>query len=662
MCKKFLAPSLFIVLFLFFSLSIFSYNFNDISYPHPEVIKNLVGLAGAYISYFFFSIFGYVAYFVPFLCLFLFLFSLKKKGLVGGFLILFLLVVIVDIFFYGLWNASGEHLIRIGYYKCGIVGSFLGRHFFLYLGKTGGFAVTYLLFFFFIFLLGLRILSIFPKSNKPERKKLLPKEQVKIYKPEKKIKIDYRVGERKVGEWIFPPLDFLRSLTTKSVFASNDEIYRRSQALEEKLLNFGVEGRVTGVLPGPVVTMYEFEPAAGVRVNRIVNLSNDLAMAMKALSVRILAPVPGKAVVGIEISNKNRETVYMKEVIGSKSFRDSTSRLTLALGKDTLGRPFIADLVKMPHLLIAGATGSGKSVGINAMIVSILYKALPEDVKFVMIDPKMLELTAYDSIPYLFMPIITDPKEATIALSLLVGEMEGRYKTMSQAGVKNIEKYNSKAEAGECEKLPYIVVVIDELADLMMVSSRKVESSIVRLAQMARASGMHLICATQRPSVDVITGLIKANFPARISFKVSSKADSRVILDTSGAESLLGCGDMLFLPPGTSELKRIHGAFLSEEEIGRVVSFVKEEEEPQYDSRLISGIEEAKEMKDENREYDEYYGEALDIIKQGGNPSISYIQRRLKVGYNRAARIVEQMERDGVLSPPDEKGRREALL
>jgi len=459
MCKKFLAPSLFIVLFLFFSLSIFSYNFNDISYPHPEVIKNLVGLGGAYISYFFFSIFGYVAYFVPFLCLFLFLFSLKKKGLVGGFLILFLLVVIVDMFFYGLWNASGEHLIRVGYYKCGIVGSFLGRHFFLYLGKTSGFAVTYLLFFFFIFLLGLRIRSIFPKSNKPEKKKLSPKKQVKIYKPEKKIKMD-RAGEQKAGEWIFPPLDFLRSHVTKSVFASNDEIYRRSQALEEKLLNFGVEGRVTGVMPGPVVTMYEFEPAAGVRVNRIVNLSNDLAMAMKALSVRILAPVPGKAVVGIEISNKNRETVYMKEVVSSKSFRNSTSCLTLALGKDTLGRPFIADLVKMPHLLIAGATGSGKSVGINAMIVSILYKALPEDVKFVMIDPKMLELTAYDSIPYLFMPIITDPKEATIALSLLVGEMEGRYKTMSQSA---LEETLNEIRAGKFAFIKPVITSTDGL-------------------------------------------------------------------------------------------------------------------------------------------------------------------------------------------------------
>jgi len=644
MYRRFLAPSLFIVLFLFFSLSIFSYNFNDMSYPHPEV-KNLAGLAGAYISYFFFSIFGYTAYFVPFFCLFLFLFSLKKKGLFSGFLILFLLVVIVDMFFYGLWNASDEHLLRMGYYRCGIVGFFLGRHFFLYLGKTGGFVVIYLLFFFLIFLLGLRIRGTFPKSNRPE----------------KRIKID-RVKRQEASGWIFPPLDFLRSNPSKSVSASNDEIHRRAKALEEKLFNFGVEGRVTGVLPGPVVTMYEFEPAAGVRVNRIINLSSDLAMAMKALSVRVLAPVPGKAVVGIEISNKNREIVCMKDIVSSESFRNSASCLTLALGKDTLGKPFVADLAKMPHLLIAGATGSGKSVGINAMIVSILYKALPEDVKFVMIDPKMLELTVYDGIPYLFMPIITDPREATAALSLLVGEMERRYKMMSQVGVKSIERYNSEAEAGECEKLPYIVVVIDELADLMMVSSKKVESSIVRLAQMARASGIHLICATQRPSVDVITGLIKANLPARISFKVSSKADSRVILDTSGAESLLGCGDMLFLPPGTSEPKRIHGAFLSEEEIKKVVSFIKKEKAPQYDSRLISGIEEAKEIKDENEEYDEYYGEALEIIKQGGNPSISYLQRRLKIGYNRAARIVEQMERDGVLSPPDEKGRREILL
>jgi S-DNA-T family DNA segregation ATPase FtsK/SpoIIIE len=408
--------------------------------------------------------------------------------------------------------------------------------------------------------------------------------------------------------------------------------------------------------------MYEFKPAPGIRVNRIINLSNDLAMVMKALSVRIVAPVPGKSVVGIEISNEKREIVYMKEAISSKEFRNSTSPLTLVLGKDILGRPFITDLVKMPHLLIAGATGSGKSVGINVMTISILYKALPDEVKFVMIDTKMLELTAYDGIPHLFMPIITDPKEATVALSLLVKEMEERYKIMYQEGVKNIESYNKKAENGECENLPYMVVVIDELADLMMISSKKVESSIVRLAQMARASGIHLICATQRPSVDVITGLIKANFPARISFKVSSKADSRVILDTSGAESLLGCGDMLFLPPGTSELKRIHGALLSEEEIKKVTSFVKKQKQPQYDDSLISKIKQAEEEKLKDREYDEYYNEALDIIKQGGNPSISYIQRRLKIGYNRSARIVEQMERDGILSPPDEKGRREILI
>ncbi len=659
MFKKSLFPLLLIILFLFLSLSIFSYNFNDISYPHPE-LKNLVGLVGAYISYFFFSIFGYAAYFVPFICLILFPFSFRRKGLISIFLLLFLALLIVDIFFYGLWNVSSSYRLITGYYKCGIAGYFLGRHFFFYLSKTGGFIAIYLLFFLLVFLIGLRIRSIFSKSSKKEKKKTLPKD-VKIYKSEKKIKVE-RVEKQEVGEWVFPFLDFLKEPPARSFYMSDKEIYKRSEALEEKLLNFGVEGNVTEVMPGPVVTMYEFRPAPGIRVNRIINLSNDLAMAMKALSVRIVAPVPGKSVVGIEISNEKREIVHMKEAISSKEFRNSTSPLTLVLGKDILGRPFITDLVKMPHLLIAGATGSGKSVGINAMIISILYKALPEEVKFVMIDPKMLELTAYDDIPHLFMPIITDPKEATVALSLLVKEMEERYKIMYQEGVKNIESYNKKAENGECEKLPYMVVVIDELADLMMISSKKVESSIVRLAQMARASGIHLICATQRPSVDVITGLIKANFPARISFKVSSKADSRVILDTSGAESLLGCGDMLFLPPGTSELKRIHGAFLSEEEIKKVTSFVKKQKQPQYDDSLISKIKQAEEEKLKDREYDEYYNEALDIIKQGGNPSISYIQRRLKIGYNRSARIVEQMERDGILSSPDEKGRREILI
>jgi len=454
-----------------------------------------------------------------------------------------------------------------------------------------------------------------------------------------------------------------------------ESILMNSRILEKKLRDFGVDGEIKEVHPGPVVTMYEFVPAPGVKVNKIVNLTDDLTMALSAISIRIVAPIPGKAVVGIEIPNKTRETVHFKEILCSEEFSKNRSLLTLALGKDISGQTSVADLAKMPHLLVAGATGAGKSVSVNSMICSILYKATPEEVRLIMVDPKMLELSVYDGIPHLLLPVVTDPKKAALALRWGVGEMERRYKLLSETGVKNISSFNQLVkknpvftrinEDGEeeevtLEKLPYIVIVIDELADLMMVASKEVEESITRLAQMARAAGIHLILATQRPSVDVITGIIKANFPARISFQVSSKTDSRTILDANGAESLLGAGDMLFLSGGASKLLRIHGAFISEAETHRIVKFLKKVGgQPEYDETILKPKKEESGGAEGDDEFDEKYDEAVAIVSDAGTASISMIQRRMRIGYNRAARMIERMEEEGVVGPSDgtSKGR-----
>ncbi len=488
---------------------------------------------------------------------------------------------------------------------------------------------------------------------------------------------------------------------------TDDELKAQSEILSKALLSFGIEGRVTEVRPGPVVTMYEFEPAPGTKVARIVNLADDLALAMKAISLRIVAPIPGKSVVGIEVPNAQRETVSMKEVVTSDAFTRARSKLTLALGKDIFGSPVTADLKTMPHLLVAGATGAGKSVSLNTMLISILLSAKPNEVKLLLIDPKMLEFQTYDGIPHLLRPVITDPKSAARGLSWVVQEMERRYKLLAEAGVRNIDSYNRKVagaqgvlpdaapegkpdqpelpmhflsdeerlSAGETaipdgspgsfmppptppEPLPFIVVMIDELADLMMVAPKDVEDKIARLAQMARASGIHLVLATQRPSVDVLTGLIKANFPARIAFQVSSKTDSRTILDANGAEALLGRGDMLYLASGTGRLMRLHGSYVSDDDVRRVVEFVKEQASPSYNQELQSLKQE--EAKEEEAQ-DEVYEQAKELVLSTGQASASLIQRRLRVGYPRAARMIEQMEADGLVGAAGRDGRREVI-
>ena len=428
---------------------------------------------------------------------------------------------------------------------------------------------------------------------------------------------------------------------------------------------FKIEGDVVRTYTGPVVTTFEFKPAPNVKVSKILGLQDDLAMALKAQTIRIQAPIPGKDVVGIEVPNEDTQTIFLKEMLDSEIFQNSKSPLTMILGKDIVGKPFITDLKKLPHLLIAGTTGSGKSVGINSMILSLLYKNSPDNLRLVMIDPKMLEFSMYNDIPHLLTPVITKAADAINALANMVSEMERRYTLMSKTKTKNIENYNEKAQKEGYDTMPYIVVVIDELADLMMTSGKDVEYSIARLAQMARASGIHLIVATQRPSVDVVTGLIKANLPSRLSYKVGQKIDSKIILDSMGAESLLGRGDMLFTPPGMSGIVRIHAPWSTETEIERVVEFLKEQREVVYDMNFIkdkaSGVSASGSTPSDNIELDELYQDAKEIVLTEKKTSISYIQRRLRIGYNRAATIVEQLEQTGILSEVNAKGNREIL-
>ncbi len=462
-----------------------------------------------------------------------------------------------------------------------------------------------------------------------------------------------------------PKLDFLAPAPKQKNAIDEKELDDKIRHLIEKLAQFKIEGDVIRTYAGPVVSTFEFKPAAHVKVSKILNLQDDLAMALKAETIRIQAPIPGKDVVGIEIPNKSVETIYLREIFESKLFKEASSPLTIALGKDIVGKPFITDLKKLPHLLIAGTTGSGKSVGINAMILSLLYKNSPDQLRLLMIDPKMLEFSIYNDIPHLLTPVITKSKQAIAALSNMVGEMERRYALMSESRTKNIENYNEKIKKEGGEALPYIVVIIDELADLMMTSGKDVEFSIARLAQMARASGIHLIVATQRPSVDVVTGLIKANLPSRISYKVGQKVDSKIILDAQGAESLLGRGDMLFTPPGMSGLIRLHAPWSSEDEIEHIVEFIKAQREPQYNNAFLSDPNEGAASSEGGGaalgELDPMYEAAKNVVLTDKKTSISYLQRKLQIGYNRSANIVEQLEQRGVLSAPNSKGNREIL-
>ena len=633
----------------------------------PEPLRNLGGIIGAYISGWLIISVGFAAFIVPILSI---AFGIKrllgKEGhkiyLLGG----VLFVISSSALFSLLSNTF--HVAFEGYPDG--TGGLLGRGI-AYLSDSllsvpGAYIFALSIFFSAIILLSpVSITAIAVKRReKKERavemiEEVIPEEQDILItdpgplpafqspsKPE-------AVMPRKKGDYEFPSLELLNISDSIYIRPSNDELLADSGLIERKLDDFGVEGKITKVNPGPIVTMYEFEPAPGVKINRIVSLSDDLALALKAQSVRV-SPIAGRAVIGIEVPNKQRETVSLREILSSEGFQKSKSKLTLGLGKEIAGTPIIADLSRMPHLLVAGATGSGKSVSINSMIMSILYKAAPAEVKMLMVDPKLIELSAYEDIPHLISPVITNPKEAADALKKMVIEMERRYRFLAERTARNIESFNQQTTDGE--QLPYIIIIIDELADLMFTAPSDVEDSIARLAQMGRASGIHLILATQRPSVDVITGIIKANFPARIAFQVSSKVDSRTILDAHGAEQLLGRGDMLFMLPG-ARMMRVHGALITEEEIKTVTEFVRAQGRPDY--TILESIQYAEETDEDERsaERDEMYMKAIDIAETTGEVSISSIQRRLKIGYNRAARIMELMEEDGLVGPQKGAGK-----
>jgi S-DNA-T family DNA segregation ATPase FtsK/SpoIIIE len=692
-------------------LSLLSYSATDPCFSVSGTggeIKNYIGIIGAYLSDVLLQLVGVSAYFIPgfFFAYALFLtlggeavHPLLKK--VGGILLFTSMSA-----FFGL-QGSTLRLFGESVPSGGMLGGSISYLLLSGFSSTGAYIITLT-----AIVLGLMLLTPFSplktftwlreyygrlagqfelmlmlyqgrkeKAKEAKRRPAVPKELPKIVDPPKDAFREREEKEKKAkavkpvqenfefmenrdggGSYQLPTIALLDPLPPPGKKISKEEMLAESELLARKLLDFDIEGKITQVYPGPVVTMFEFEPAPGVKVSRIVNLADDLALAMRAGSVRIVAPLPGKPAVGIEVPNNTRETVYFRQIIETPEYQANKSKLKIPLGKDIFGASVIASIDKMPHLLVAGATGSGKSVAINSIILAILFNARPSEVKLAMIDPKMLELSVYADIPHLLSPVVTQPKKAAEMLKAVVAEMERRYRQLSEKGNKNIESYNKSVP--EAERLPYIVVIIDELADLMMIVAREVEDSIMRITAMARAAGIHLIVATQRPSVDVITGLIKANLPSRISFQVSSKTDSRTILDANGAENLLGMGDMLFQPPSSSHIVRAHGCYVSEAEIHRVVEFVKKQGKPDYNmlQQRVKEIAEAAQATTEEGERDEFYQRAVELVQMNGQASTSFIQRRLRVGYNRAARMIEMMAEDGIIGPADGSKPREVLV
>jgi len=694
-------------------LCLLSHNPSDPSFGSPQIagtpIKNWVGKVGSFLSDFMYEWLGLASFWLCFIFFQLAVFAFRKGPhpspswyATGYILVIFSFAGLIssgeENFQYFGWNFPwGGILGYLIFHRLELLLNPPGTHIFLIVLLLTGFilisrvslARLWELVQVWLYSQGNRVRDALQKNRERKRKakslrleKEVQKEkesrpptiiQSPVVKPtpppvRPAAQQEQFVFMKDPGDFELPPLTLLDSYEKKDQDIHQQSLIMNSRLLEKKLKDFGVEGEVTEVSPGPVVTMYEFEPAPGVKISRITGLSDDLAMAMRAVSIRIVAPLPGKAVIGIEIPNSLRETVGLKDILSSQEFSGTKSKLTLALGKDILGVPVVTNLAKMPHLLIAGATGTGKSVCLNALISSILFKARPEEVRFFFIDPKRIELLPYEGIPHLLHEVVTDAKIATRVLRWAIREMEDRYQKMADKGARNIDSYNQKllkekkGSPGKYpeEWLPYVVIVIDELADLMLVSSRDVEEYLTRLAQMARAAGIHLLLATQRPSVDILTGIIKANFPARISFQVSSKTDSRTILDANGAEALLGSGDMLFLPPGVSKLQRIHGAFVSEAEIKRLTDFLKAQKQAVYDESLLV-MEEAEPSETEG-DLDEKYEAAVQIVKETRQVSISMIQRKLRIGYNRAARLVEIMEREGIVSSGEGGRPREVLV
>jgi S-DNA-T family DNA segregation ATPase FtsK/SpoIIIE len=656
---------------LYLAVSLWTYNKLDkslftFSTASPE---NYGGIVGAYISDAIFSTIGLPGFLIP---AFLIIYGARKilgkeknhLHLLGAILFLLSLSMILQLTL----NAFSLKIDPPG----GFAGLFLSDFFVGLISNLGAYILSFALILISLILMSpvslfsyLSYLAEIKKKKSYERQPGYINNNIDIIVNEPRSRemqaapAQRQVKEKSLQEnskdsgYNLPSLEFLID-AEGAAGPSKEELNTAASGLEKKLADFGINGKIKQAYPGPVVTMYEFEPAAGVKISRIVSLSDDLALALRAQSIRIY-PIAGKAAIGIEVPNKQKAKVFLKEIIVSEAFQKSHSILTLALGKDIFGNAVVTDLAKMPHLLVAGATGSGKSASINTMIISLLYKASPDEVKMLMIDPKLLELSAYSDIPHLISPVITNPKEASEALKKVVFEMERRYRLLAEKGARNIDNYNRQASSKE--RLPYIVVFIDELADLMFTAPADVENAIARLAQMARASGIHLILATQRPSVDVITGLIKANFPARISFQVTSKIDSRTILDSQGAEQLLGMGDMLFMVPGV-KIVRIHGAYVSEAEVKQITEFVKSQASPEYSAfENIVIIDEQENAVDDSGERDEMYRKVIEFAESIGEISISSIQRRFKIGYNRAARMMELLEEDGLVGPPKGAGK-----
>lgn len=691
-------------------LSFVSYHPEDLSFytSHPNIPpKNLINIFGAYLSGASFFVFGWASYLLPF---FLFLFGLKFvraekiRANIVKILGAFIMAVALSSFLTMFFVTDATFRFRRG----GIVGIVFSDFLIHYFGRTGAYVIFLMLallslpligeilvfpFFaqfadkiqqrmsgFFVSLGSLKKSMIkmthassakaafnkdravkMPAENKAfkiqerkeeflAKKSFEPASSLNIKIAKSKIEPDKH--ERKSPEqqaseeedYVLPSLDLLDSPPPVSMRQLKEDLTENAKILEDTLNDFGISVRVADIEKGPVITRYELEPAPGVKVQRIVSLSDDIALTMKASSVRIVAPIPGKNRVGVEIPNTQSSMVFLKEVLACDDFINSESKLTLALGKDTAGKPIIADLGEMPHLLIAGTTGSGKTVCVNGLIVSILFKSTPNDVKFLMVDPKMVELAPYNGLPHMLCPVVTDPKKVATALAWVTAEMDERYQLLAKEGCRNIEAYNKKKQ-----KLPYIVVVIDELADLMMVVRDQVESAIARLAQLSRAVGIHLVLATQRPSVDVITGVIKANFPARISFKVASKVDSRTVLDMNGADKLLGRGDLLFLDPGQSKPVRAQSSYMKDSEIENVLNFIKKQADPVYDETILKQQEQT--LLGAIIEKDELYDTAAKLIIETGQASVSILQRRLRLGYTRAARLIDMMQDEGLVGP-----------
>ena len=657
------------LLAILLSLAVVTYTPDDPNFIFSEgqKVKNLLGINGSIISDFFFQSVGLISYFIPITIIFsaINIFFKKTPSIILNNIFLVVCYSLIGTFFLSVFLTLPYFLYING--NGGFVGNFLNESVFLKLEFLNN-KITYyfsLITFILLFVLSLNPnsywIKIFIRKKKGDRVKDQIVSQDPQFKEKETVQETFNLSEsisepKKVGAFKLPSLDFLK-VPEKKVKNAKEEKKVDANFLEKVLLDFGVQGKITKISTGPVVTLNEFEPAAGVKVSKIVNLSEDIARNTSSESARI-STIPGSSTIGIELPNSSRDNVMLREIISSPKFNNKDLKLPIALGKSISGQPLIGDLTSMPHLLIAGTTGSGKSVCINTIILSLLYRHKPEICKFILIDPKMLELSTYEGIPHLLCPVITEAKKAASVLGWVVKEMENRYKLMTKVGVRNIDSYNVKHKIS----MPYIVVIVDEMSDLMLVASKDIENCIQKLSQMARAAGIHIIMATQRPSVDVITGTIKANFPTRISFQVSSKIDSRTILGEQGAEQLLGKGDMLFMS-SANRITRIHAPFVSDNEIEKINSYLKSQGDPEYVDEILNLSSESPsdDGSDDSDQDDELYNKALEIVKSEGKASTSFLQRKLQIGYNRAARIIDIMESRGIVSKANHVGKRELL-